>query len=345
MDDSMDARTWKETTRQQRNLELFHEEFDDFLPATILDFHVHVCNPGVVPTDTPFSCSGHPLLSYTLDELAADLAATYPQRKTLAVCFGLPEVGYDRARNNNYLAQACDRERFFPLRLFDPTKDTPATLAQDLTAGRFFGIKPYPNYARKAAVTQVEIADMLPDWALEVIDSLGLIVMLHIPRPGRLADPLNQQQIVRLCRRFPRAKIVLAHIGRAYYLKNVRGNLDPLKDLPNLYFDMAMVNHWEVLEHAFATLPADRFLYGTDIPLALAPGKSVEINDQYTYITPVPWSLAICDAQGRIRFTSFVYEELRAIKKAVARVGLGDDFLQGLFYDNGMRLLSGAGCK
>lgn len=342
MEDVMDASTWKETTRQERNRELFQEEFDDFLPSTILDFHVHVCNPGVVPAATPFSCSGHPLLSYTLDELAADLEATYPRRKTLAVCFGLPEVGYDRARNNDYLARECDRRRFFALRLFDPTEETPATLADDLIAGRFFGIKPYPNYARKADVTEVEITDMLPDWAMEVIDSQGLIVMLHIPRKERLADPLNQQQISRLCHRFPRAKIVLAHIGRAYYLKNVRGNLDPLKELPNLYFDMAMVNNWEVLEHAFATIPATQFVYGTDIPLALAAGKSVEINDQYTYVTPVPWSLAICDATGRIRFTAFVYEELRAIKKAIIRVGLGDDFLQGLFHGNGMRLLEGS---
>jgi hypothetical protein len=189
----------------------------------------------------------------------------------------------------------------------------------------------------------VEIPEMLPAWAMEIIDQLGLIVMLHIPRRARLADPLNQQHLRALCQRFPRANIVLAHIGRAYYLQNVIGNLEPLQTCDNLYYDLAMLNNWEVLEYAFRVLDARKILYGTDIPLALAPGKSVEINDQYTYVTPVPWHLSISDDHGKIRFTSFAYEELRAIKKAVTRLRLGDDFVTGLFSENGLRLLRATG--
>ena len=69
------------------------------------------------------------------------------------------------------------------------------------------------------------------------------------------------------------------------------------------------------------------------------PGKSVEINNQYRYITPTPWSLSIADTGGRIRYTSFLYEELRAIRRAVERLSLGRKFVECLFHDNGMRLL------
>ena len=86
-------------------------------------------------------------------------------------------------------------------------------------------------------------------------------------------------------------------------------------------------------------MPAERILYGTDVPIALAPGKSVEINHQYTYVTPVPWDLSICDAAHRIVFTSFLYEGLRAIRRAVERAGLGPDFVRRLFHDNGAALL------
>jgi len=79
--------------------------------------------------------------------------------------------------------------------------------------------------------------------------------------------------------------------------------------------------------------------HATDIPIALAPGKSVEINNQYRYITPTPWSLSIADTGGRIRYTSFLYEELRAIRRAVERLSLGRKFVECLFHDNGMRLL------
>lgn len=334
---------WRETTKHERNRRIFDEEFEGFLPRRILDFHVHVMNAGVAPADKPLSCAGHPIAEYALPELTEDLAALYPGRETKAVCFGFPDPGYDFAANNAYLASECDRERYFALRLFDPLSDTPEKLPSELVAGHFHGIKPYPDYVRKPNLNDVEIDEMLPAWAMEVVDALGLIVMLHIPRKGRLADPLNQRQVVTLCGRYPRAKIVLAHIGRAYFLKNVVGHLDALRELPNLYFDLAMLNHWEVMEHLFQRAAPERILYGTDVPISLAPGKSVEINDQYTYVTPVPWALSISDEHSKLAFTSFAYEELRAIKKAVERCGLDEGFVQGIFFKNGMRLLKECG--
>ncbi|MBM3289142.1 MAG: hypothetical protein FJY92_03235 [Candidatus Hydrogenedentes bacterium] len=101
-----------------------------------------------------------------------------------------------------------------------------------------------------------------------------------------------------------------------------------------------MVNHWEVMEHLFATVDSKKVLYATDIPIALAPGKSVEINDQYTYVTPVPWPLSISDDHQKLQFTGFLYEELRAIKKATDRLGLTHAFIEDLFFENGMRLLA-----
>jgi len=201
-------------------------------------------------------------------------------------------------------------------------------------------VKPYPGYARKPDVNDATVPEMLPAWAMEVINELGRMVMLHIPRKARLADPLNQRQVVELCERYPNARVVLAHIGRAYYLKNIVGNLDRFKELPNLYYDIAMLNHWEVLAYAFDVLPEERLLYGSDAPIAFAPGKSVEINNQYTYVTPAPWELSISDDHGKLVFTSFLYEELRAVKKAVTQLGKSDGFVERFFSGNAERLIA-----
>jgi uncharacterized protein len=331
---------WQQTTQHGPNLTIFREEFEDFLPEKILDFHVHVFNSGILPDGQAYSCAGHPLFQYDLEDLKQDLAGIYPGRDTAAVCFGMPHVEYIKLENDNYIEEVCDCKQFFPLRLLDPLNDTPDTLREDLAGGRFMGVKPYLNYVRKPNLNDVEIHEMLPAWAMKAVNERGLIVMLHIPRSKRLADSLNQRQIVELCETYPRAKVVLAHIGRAYYLKNVVGQLENLKNLPNLYFDLAMVNNWEVLEYLFEQVEARKILYGTDAPIAWAPGKSVEINDQYTYVTPVPWSLSISDDHGKLKFTSFAYEEIRAIKKAVERLSLGDDFVRGLFHDHGMAILN-----
>jgi len=336
---------WRETTKHERNKKLFEEEIAEFLPARILDFHVHILNAGVIPGGSTFSCAGHPIDQYELKDLEQDLAELYPGRETAAVCFGFPEVAYDRDSNNAYLAGACDHWRFFPFRLFDPMEDTTERLRKELMEGRFLGIKPYPDYVRKADINAVEIPEMLPERAMEVVNELGLIVMLHIPRKGRLADELNQRQLVELCTKYPNAKIVMAHVGRAYFLKNAVGHLDKLRELTNLYVDLAMLNHWEVLEYLFLHFLHNRIVYGTDIPIGLAPGKSVEINDQYTYVTPVPWALSISDDHRKLVFTSFLYEELRAIKKAVARLGLPRSFVEDIFWNNGMALLHKAAPK
>lgn len=331
---------WRETTKHQRNRIIWEEEFEDFVPEKVLDFHVHVYHAETIPPDCePYSCAGHPLPRYDLNMLSEDLAELYPGRETSAVIFGTPHVEYDRERNNAYVAEAADKKRFFPLRLFDPVTDTPETLEPDLASKRFLGLKPYLNYVRKEDPNEVEIREMLPDWAMEIVNEHGLLVMLHIPRKQRLADPLNQEQLVELCRTYPKAQIVLAHVGRAYFLKNVEGNLDSLVDLPNLYYDLAMVSNPEVLEYLFTKAPHNRILYATDLPIAVAPGKSVEINNQYTYVTPVPWHLSISDDHGKLVFTSFLYEELRGIRKAVERCGLKKDVVEAVFYGNGRRLL------
>jgi len=335
---------WKETTKFERNLKIFKDEFEDFLPSRILDFHVHVFSRDTVPPGCEkYLSSGGKVVQYTIEELKQDLAELYPGRDCYALCFGTPRRELNTYNNNEYVAKSCDHKHFFSLRLLRPEED-PKVVTEDIRKKRFLGFKPYLNYVDKE-VEDVEINDMLPARIMEVADKFGLIVTLHIPRKARLADPLNQRQIVALAEHYPGAKIVLAHIGRAYFLKNIVGHLDKIRDFPNIYYDLAMLNNWEVLEYLFHNVEPYKILYGTDTPIALAPGKSVEINNQYAYITPGPWEAGtvIMDESKKLIYTSFVYEEIRAIKKAVGRLNLSGSFVEGLFYCNGMKLLERTG--
>lgn len=330
---------WRETTRQERNRVIWEEELADFVPRRVLDFHVHVFLDGTTG-GTPHDVAGNPLPAYTLDDLSDDLDVIYPGRETAAVVFALPYPNHDYAKNNDYLGARCDQKRFFPLRVFDPATDTAEAVHEALQSKQQLGLKPYPNFTRHADLGDAQITEMLPDWAMEAVDAAGALVMLHIPRRKRLEDPLNRKQLRELCERYPRARIVLAHVGRSYYLRGAVGQLDELAGLPNLYPDTAMVQQWEVIEHMLNVFPREQILYGTDVPIALAPGIAVEINNQYTYVTPKPWPLSISDDHGKLRFTSFLYEQLRAWKKAAQRAGLPRAEVEAVFWDNGMRLLN-----
>ena len=331
--------TWNNSAERDYNLRVFDEELNDFLPGKIFDAHVHIAPPdGFLPCG-PFDCAGVPLTSYTYDELAADLKTAFPNRHTEALCFGFPNPKYETARNNAYVGGSADFQQFFPLRLLDPQRDTAEAVNADIERHGFLGLKPYPDYARPGDVANAEIPEMLPDWAMAIAHERRLLVMLHIPRPKRLEDPLNRRQLRALCTRWPGAKIILAHVGRAYYLRGVTGLLDDLRELPNLYYDPAMVQNWEVIAYLFRKVPVAKILFGTDIPIALAQGKAVEINHQYTYVTPRPWALSLCDEKRKLQFTSFLNEELRAIKQAADAAKLSRAEVAAFFYDNARALV------
>jgi len=331
---------WKETTEKERNLKIYNEEIRDFIPDRLFDFHVHVFNETTIPKGTPgFELPGARIRSYTIPELQDDLKKIYPGKECSSIVFGFPDTHYDSDGNNHYVAENSDHRRIFPFRLIRPDED-PATVEDELIDRKFLGVKPYLNYVTGKPVGEIEIHDMLPRSIMEVVDTLGLMVMLHIPRKERLADPLNQRQIVEIAKRYPNAKIILAHIGRAYYLSNIVGHLEQIRDLENVYCDIAMVNHWEVMEYLFKNFDRKRIIYGTDLPIGICGGKSVEINNQYTYVTSKPWHLSISDDHQKLVFTSFIYEEIRAVKKACDRLQLHENFLDDLFFRNGNDLIA-----
>ena len=330
---------WRTPEERDYNQRIFNEELNDFLPAKLFDAHVHISPPDGFAPDAPFNCGGVPITSYTYDELAADLEIAFPGRHTEAIGFGFHNPKPNHERNNAYVGGSADFRKFFPLRLLDPHRDNAAAVNADIARYGFLGLKPYPDYARPNDIPNAEIPEMLPDWAMAIAHERRLLVMLHIPRSKRLEDPLNRRQLRELCTRWPGAKIILAHVGRAYYLRGVTGFLDDLRGFPNLYFDVAMVQHWEVMAYLFRHVPIERVLFGTDIPIALAQGKAVEINHQYTYVGPRPWSLALCDEKRKLQFTSFLNEELRAIRQAATSAGLSRTETTAFFHDNARALV------
>jgi hypothetical protein len=211
-----------------------------------------------------------------------------------------------------------------------------------ITENRLIGYKPYLDFVGSKNPSEIRINDMLTDEQMRFADKNGLAVTLHIPRSGRLADPVNQHDMVEFCRRYPGAGIIFAHIGRAYYLNNVVGFLDGIAECPNAYIDTAMVNHEGVLEYAFRNFPLERILFGSDAPIAFLRGKSVEINNQYAYLMGENYSIgsSIYDPACTTSFTSFFYEQLRGIKLAATRAGLSKNEISNLFFNNSSRLFS-----
>lgn len=332
------------TNRTEKDRKIFEQELRDFLPDRIFDAHAHLFDaacfrPGTtLPPKSPYRKFGGRL---TLEQYLAWAAERLPGKELHLNSFGHPSEDTDREAAAAYSGRISDNRRFFGMALVSP-RDPPGTVAARIEKHRLVGYKPYLNFVDWKPAAEVTIEDMLPEAQMALADELGLLVTLHIPRPERLADPLNQEQMPALCRRYPRVKFIFAHIGRAYFLQNVIDRLEGVAACPNAYLDTAMVNHEGVLEYALRHFPRERILFGSDAPIALLLGKSVEVNNQYAYLMGEDYEIgtSIFDARHVVDFTSFFYEQLRGLKLAARRASLTSAEIEALFFGNAHRLFA-----
>lgn len=327
---------------QETDQKFFDREVRGFLPSKIFDAHVHFFDASCLLPDAAFPAS-HPYSKFGgtfgpshYREWAQD---ALPGVEIYANHFGHPGFESDRDASAAYAGKISDNRKRFGMALVAP-EDSADSVRQRVEQNQLVGLKPYPNFVTGKPVAEVTIHEMLPAAHMAVADELGLAVMLHIPRPGRLADPVNQTQMVELCQRYPNARIIFAHVGRAYYLSNAVGFMDGISACPNAWIDTSMVNHEGVLEYAFNNFPRDRILFGSDAPFALIRGKSVEVNDQYAYLVGEDYAMGstIFDANETVSFTTFYYEQLRGIKLAAERAGLSGREIEDIFFNNASRL-------
>ena len=324
---------------------VYDSELKDFLPSRIFDTHVHLFDtstlvPGcTIPPKSYLASFGG---AFTLEQCLEWTGALLPDMEFHLNSFGSPSYDSDLDASARYSGHISDNDRFFGMALVSPNEKI-ADIVGRVEKNRLIGYKPYLNFIDWKPSAEVTIDDMLPVEQMEYANEKGLAVTLHIPRPERLADPVNQKQMIDICNRYPQTKIIFAHIGRAYYLTNIIDQLDGIAACPNAYLDTAMVNHAGVLEYALRHFPRERILFGSDAPVAFLHGKSVEINNQYAYLMAedVVIGSAIYDVEHVVAFTTFFYEQLRGIKQASTRAGLSQSEIEDLFFNNAHRLFTG----
>ena len=204
----------------------------------------------------------------------------------------------------------------------------------------FLGIKPYPDLAPHGT-NEVSIYDFLPRAHLAVLDKFGGILMLHLPRHGRLGDAHNIREVLEIHESYPSVKLILAHIGRAYCLPAAERGLPHLVDARRIYFDTAANLNADVFQYALEVVGPDRLLFGSDLPVTMMRGVREHIGEEYINYTdgPYSWNTNRKSPEEEANYTYYVYEELRALIRAVERAGLGFDALEKILYSNSAGLL------
>ncbi|MCG9478582.1 MAG: amidohydrolase [Actinomycetia bacterium] len=336
----------------ENDLKIFGEQFEDFLPDKIIDFHIHLWKYEFFSREISQKRLNHnPVLDsdlvngFTVEDFKNFVEKTFPQKKYEGLFFGLPVIETDLNKNNEYIVEVCKKNRCYGL--FNPESNL-KEIPQDFFKNRFVGFKPYPELANarssnncRKSKEDISMFDFISDQVLEFCQEYGLILLIHIPRAGRLRDRRNIEELKEMGSRYSNIKIVLAHAGRSYCYSDIKDSINYLKGLKNLYVDTAMINNFSVIEVLLEGLGPEKILYGSDLPVAALKGKNVDINDKHYFITDKPrdWSLS-SPVLNLDSFTFFIYEIIRSIRIAAMNKSLSREQIHKIFYLNAHNLIN-----
>ncbi|MHB1483380.1 MAG: amidohydrolase family protein [Saccharofermentanales bacterium] len=319
------------------DMPFYREVISPLLPARLLDFHTHSWKRDQWIASVSKYMSTE--LEYDMDTLISDVDFIFPGQQNQIVVFGQPTPSADMGKTNKYIEDNSHRENIYPLIITGKNLIEKSILKQKILDKGFYGYKVFLNWSgNDYGILTVD--EMIGDDEMELANELGLVVLLHVPRSGRLADPVISQGVRNLSLNYPGAKIVLAHCGRCYRSEEINKAISSISDLSNVYLDTAMVMDPTVLHIIFNTLDSSRVLYATDFPIAAMRGRRVNVMDHWVDVVLEGYPESeFRVSSNNIRATFMAYEIVLAIKTAADTAGLRKDQFQNIFFNNGMELL------
>lgn len=338
----------------------YAERVRDFLPDDIIDIHTHVWRAG--DFTSPGASTGEPRTVTWPSRVAAenpigDLLETYrllfPGKRVTPLIFATLPDGTNLDAQNAYVA-ACSRSAEVPGLIFSDPTWSADELERRIVAGGFVGAKSYLTMAPTAIPARdISVLDFFPPHQLEVHNRHGWIVMLHLPRDGRLKDPVNLEHLVRIERDYPNLALVVAHVGRAYCDEDVGNAFEVLAGTTRLSFDFSANTNERVFARMLECVGPKRVLFGSDLPILRMRMRRIIRDGRYINLVPRGLygdvsgdrNMGEVDGPEAERLTFFMYEEIDAFRRAAERVGLTRGEVSDVFCGNARRLLASAGWR
>ncbi len=314
---------------------LLHRAIDGFVPTKVFDAHTHLFH------SRHFAEGKRPVFldedrGYGMADFQAAMQLWMPGRVVEGLFFGYPSVGNDRVGENAWVQSQIDVSTNSRALVLSAPTDDPTEVRRLMSTGVFIGIKPYRLYANVPDTKEAEIESFAPEWMWESCHDHDGIMMLHIMLADGITDPRNVEALRRLCRRYPRCKLVLAHVARSFNYRHAREGLHHLVDLDNVVVDTSAVTQAGAFRAAIEILGPKRVLWGSDYMVSELRGSCITQGDGFTWIHP-----EITGDKLTIfgQYTTVGIESLLCLREACEDTGMTQSDLDDIFRENALRLL------
>lgn len=317
-----------EETTFSRDGELFREQLKDFVPEGTFDAHCHVYRmrdlyPNLLSEELPHETSDS-------IEKVFELQARWMDGKTprVGLFFPAPLMGMNQeAANQLIVGEVAKHPECRGLLLASPEAGR-AAVERWFDAPGIAGFKTYHVFAPGGGNTfHRPTEDWTPEWVWEESARRGWVIMLHLVLPEALAARENQRYLLDRCRRYPGAKVVLAHAARGFNYRHTLRGIAALRGLDNVWFDTSAITEPEAFEAILDHFGPGRLLYGSDHPVSEMRGRPVTLGEGFYWLyqkkVEPSWTLGESVPVG--------IESLLALRTACERMSLTRNDVERIF--------------
>ncbi len=322
--------------------QIWEEELEAFVPKHIFDAHIHIFKKEhcLDPDDLPQHPSWLGKVEFKMDlSLLKEYYKVFlPNREIHYLLMGFPFMHCAFDPMNIFAASEASKDPLSLSSMVVHPRMQPEEVVTMIEKYGFVGLKPYRSYSIIGDTVECSIIDMLPEPFIEIADEKHLLITLHLGKRKGIADPENTREIIRLTKRYPNIQWVLAHCARSFNPCFLEKAIEQIRDIPNMWYDISAVCESSVFEILLRKGSLKRILYGSDnLPVGADRGKYIAFGHGWALLHEDNHSfdLSHCNSQ----MTTVLYEQLRALRRAVYDVGLDKNRVEDIFYNNAIRLL------
>jgi glutamate-1-semialdehyde 2,1-aminomutase len=275
---------WSDPCAYERDV--FQQKLHSFIPSDAFDAHAHLWDCRNLAEAYGWSDE----VQWTQNGVNVDVYRrrqnSWMGRKSPrnGLFFAVPARGINLDAANDFVYDAVGKHTESKKLLLIKPQNNPEEVEAKVLSQNWAGFKVYHCFAERPDTQNAYIGEYLPEWAWDIAHQHSLAIMLHQVRKRSLNDADNQKTITDMCRKYPNAKLILAHAARGFCGMDTVEGVYSITGLENVYFDTSAICEAAPLEAILRVFGSSRLLYGSDFGVSEVRGKAVSLGDGFHWI-------------------------------------------------------------
>lgn len=260
---------------------------EGFIPDKVFDAHCHFYMLSHIPRGVnAFTTFG----AVSTERIIDDSKEIYGERPFGALLLPAPCAQYNsepqlRDEYNDFVCGELEKAPTLIGALYVLPGDTEEKLTAMIKHPRAKAFAAYfANAVEAENPNDAHFSQYLPEDAWIVANERGMAISAHMAHLDGIANADNVEYIKTMCEKYPNAKLILTHGARGFASWTVIENIEKLKGIANLYFDIAAICDAAAIAAIIRAAGADHVMWGSDYFVDRMHARPINTGEGFSWI-------------------------------------------------------------